>query len=53
MVSTEDRPGDADRAYAAGANLYLVKPVDGARLVRMAAILTTAERPEPAVDPTG
>src|SRR3712207_3941926 len=42
MISTEDRPGDADRAYAAGANLYLVKPVDGERLVRVAAMLTAA-----------
>ena len=27
MISTEARDGDAERAYAAGANLYLVKPV--------------------------
>jgi two-component system, chemotaxis family, chemotaxis protein CheY len=40
MISTEDRPGDADRAYAAGANLYLVKPVAADRLVRVARILT-------------
>lgn len=40
MISTEDRPGDADRAYAAGANLYLVKPVTADRLVRMARMLT-------------
>jgi two-component system chemotaxis response regulator CheY len=40
MISTEDRPGDADRAYAAGANLYLVKPVAGDRLVRVATMLT-------------
>ena len=40
MISTEDRPGDADRAYAAGANLYLVKPVAAERLVRIARILT-------------
>ena len=40
MISTEDRPGDADRAYAAGANLYLVKPVVADRLVRVARILT-------------
>ncbi len=40
MVSTEDRESDADRAYRAGANLYLVKPVDGARLVRLASMLT-------------
>jgi two-component system, chemotaxis family, chemotaxis protein CheY len=40
MISTEDRPGDADRAYAAGANLYLVKPVAADRLVRIARMLT-------------
>ncbi|MEU4556768.1 response regulator [Actinoplanes sp. NPDC023936] len=40
MISTEDRPGDADRAYAAGANLYLVKPVAGERLIRIATMLT-------------
>jgi two-component system chemotaxis response regulator CheY len=40
MISTEDRPGDADRAYAAGANLYLVKPVAVERLVRVARLLT-------------
>jgi two-component system, chemotaxis family, chemotaxis protein CheY len=40
MISTEDRPGDAERAYACGANLYLVKPVGGARLLRVATILT-------------
>ena len=40
MISTEDRPGDADRAYAAGANLYMVKPVGGERLVRVARMLT-------------
>jgi two-component system, chemotaxis family, chemotaxis protein CheY len=43
MISTEDRPGDADRAYAAGANLYLVKPVTPQRLIRVARMLT-AER---------
>lgn len=42
MISTEDRPVDADRAYAAGANLYLVKPVAADRLVRMATMLTSA-----------
>ena len=40
MISTEDRPGDADRAYAAGGNLYLVKPVSVERLVRIARVLT-------------
>lgn len=42
MISTEDRPGDADRAYQAGANLYLVKPVVGDRLIRVATMLTAA-----------
>lgn len=46
MISTEDRPGDADRAYAAGANLYLVKPVSAERLVRISRVLT--ERSVPA-----
>ncbi|MBL7252885.1 response regulator [Paractinoplanes lichenicola] len=41
MISTEDRPGDADRAYAAGANLYLVKPVNAERLARVARMLTS------------
>jgi two-component system, chemotaxis family, chemotaxis protein CheY len=40
MVSTEGQARDADRAYAAGANLYLVKPVDAERLVRLATMLT-------------
>lgn len=41
MISTEDRPADADRAYAAGANLYLIKPVAVDRLVRIARMLTS------------
>jgi two-component system, chemotaxis family, chemotaxis protein CheY len=45
MISTEDRPGDADRAYQAGANLYLVKPVDAERLVRVATMLTSGKGP--------
>jgi two-component system, chemotaxis family, chemotaxis protein CheY len=40
MISTEDSRGDADRAYAAGANLYMVKPVDKERLARVAHMLT-------------
>ena len=43
MISTEERQSDADLAYAVGANLYLVKPVDGARLVRMATMLTAQD----------
>ena len=45
MISTEDQVEDADRAYAAGANLYLVKPVNGDRLVRMVGILTMPDAP--------
>jgi len=43
MISTEDRPGDADRAYQAGANLYLIKPVSAERLVRVATMLTQGD----------
>jgi two-component system, chemotaxis family, chemotaxis protein CheY len=43
MVSTEDRPEDADRAYQAGANLYLVKPVAAERLARVVAMLVHAK----------
>jgi len=46
MISTEDRQSDADRAYAVGANLYLTKPVDGERLVRMATLLTASDGEE-------
>ena len=45
MISTEDQAEDADRAYAAGANLYMVKPVNGDRLVRMVGILTAPDAP--------
>lgn len=40
MISTEDRPSDAARAYNAGANLYMIKPVAPERLVRVARMLT-------------
>ena len=40
MISTESRDGDAERAYAAGANLYLVKPVAAEHLVMTARVLT-------------
>ncbi len=42
MISTEARDGDAERAYAAGANLYLVKPVAAEQLVMTARVLTGA-----------
>jgi two-component system chemotaxis response regulator CheY len=46
MISTEERPDDAARAYAAGANLYLVKPVSADRLVRVARMLTAGGTPQ-------
>jgi len=36
MASTERAEGDADRAFAAGANLYLIKPVAPEALTRLA-----------------
>lgn len=39
MISTEAAASDAERAYAAGANFYLVKPVRPERLVRLARLL--------------
>ena len=40
MISTERHQGDADEAYRAGANLYLVKPVDSELLAFTAQLLT-------------
>lgn len=42
-ISTEAGERDADRAYAAGANLYLVKPADPAQLTETAQMLTGVE----------
>jgi two-component system chemotaxis response regulator CheY len=42
MISTEREEQDADRAFAAGANLYLVKPVRPEALARFACIMTGA-----------
>lgn len=42
VTSTEAGPQDRAAARAAGANLYLVKPVAAGRLVRCAALLTGA-----------
>jgi two-component system chemotaxis response regulator CheY len=39
MISTEREDCDADRAFAAGANLYLVKPVRPEALARFARVL--------------
>jgi len=38
ITSTEKRPADFDAARAAGANFYLVKPIDRETLVRFAAM---------------
>jgi len=40
MISTEGEEADAQRAYEAGANLYLVKPVAPDHLLLTAQILT-------------
>lgn len=40
MISTEDRPRESELAYAAGADLFLVKPVAPEELVAQAEILT-------------
>lgn len=40
MISTEKQDVDARNAYRAGANVYLVKPVDPERLVLTAKLLT-------------
>jgi two-component system chemotaxis response regulator CheY len=42
MVSTESREQDAQRAYSAGANLYLVKPVAPETLARFGRLLAGA-----------
>jgi two-component system, chemotaxis family, chemotaxis protein CheY len=42
-ISTEAGERDADSAYAAGANLYLVKPADPAQLTETAYLLTGVE----------
>lgn len=47
MISTEREEHDADRAFEAGANLFLVKPVRPDALTRFALMLTGAGR-EPA-----
>ena len=40
MISTQDRPADRAKAYAAGANIYFVKPVDPETLVRYGRLMT-------------
>lgn len=42
-ISTEAGESDADRAYSAGANLYMVKPADPALLTETAQMLTGVE----------
>lgn len=45
MISTEAAPSDADQAFAAGANLYLVKPVKPPVLARYARMLVGVAAP--------
>lgn len=40
MISNEAAPEDAERAYAAGASLYIVKPVDPQALLAHIHLLT-------------
>jgi two-component system chemotaxis response regulator CheY len=40
MISTESAGADADQAYAAGANMYLTKPVAASELVSLVLTLT-------------
>lgn len=44
MISTEREQSDADRAFKAGANLFLVKPVQPGQLARLARLLSGAGR---------
>lgn len=46
MVSTEDQQVDAERAYSAGANAFLTKPVQGGLLASWARMLADAPVPE-------
>lgn len=43
MISTEAEAGDRARAYASGANLFIVKPVNPARLQRLVALVAGEE----------
>jgi two-component system, chemotaxis family, chemotaxis protein CheY len=45
MVSTEDAQGDVAQGYAAGANLYLGKPVRGEELLALITVLTQGRTP--------
>jgi len=45
MISTEARAADRVKAYAAGANFYLVKPVDAAELTAFARLMTGSAPP--------
>jgi len=40
MISTQAREADQTKAYAAGANAYIVKPVDPVELARHCLLMT-------------
>ena len=44
-ISTEAKDADVERAYRAGANVYMIKPVRPARLTHTAQLLTGARTP--------
>ncbi|GAA0308212.1 response regulator [Rhodovulum strictum] len=44
MISTEARPQDRDKAFAAGANLYRVKPVEPEWFTRLLTLLLGGRR---------
>ncbi len=45
MISTQDRPADRVKAYAVGANVYFVKPIDPETLVRYGRAMTGVPAP--------
>ncbi|WP_432524644.1 response regulator [Kineococcus sp. SYSU DK006] len=51
-ISTESQESDADAGYAAGANLYLVKPVAPELLTRVADLLTSPLPSSPTPTPS-
>jgi two-component system chemotaxis response regulator CheY len=46
MISTQARTADQTRAYAAGANMYIVKPVDSVALASRCLLMTGQPLPD-------